>query len=165
MELDAESEIMQIPAESEPVTSEESAIKEPCVGMEFDSEDAAKEFYDEYARRVGFITRRDQCRRSEVDKRIISRTLTCNKQGYYVKTKDHSGPVRKPRSSTRVGCKAMMLVRVRKSGKWIVTRFEKDHTHPLIVSGHSSHNAMVSFTWCITEVGIASIHSLKLLNL
>lgn len=143
MELDAVSGTVLISAETEPVTCE-SEIQEPRVGMEFDSEDAAKEFYDEYARRVGFVMRIDQCRRSEVDKRILSRRLSCNKQGYYVKLRDHFGPVRKPRSSTREGCKAMMLVKVSKSGKWIVTRFEKDHTHPLVVSGRPSRNAMVS---------------------
>ncbi|KAI5679878.1 hypothetical protein M9H77_01105 [Catharanthus roseus] len=110
--------------------------------MEFDSEEAAKEFYDEYARRAGFIMRIDQCRRSEVDKRILSRRLSCNKQGYYVKVKDQNGPLRKHRTSTREGCKAMMLVKVNKSGKWVVTRFVKDHTHPLIASGRSSRNTM-----------------------
>ncbi|PSR86294.1 Protein FAR1-RELATED SEQUENCE like, partial [Actinidia chinensis var. chinensis] len=127
-------------AGTELVACEEGMIQEPYVGMEFDSEEAAKKFYDEYARRVGFVMRIDQCRRSEVDKRILSRRLSCNKQGYYVKTRDRFGPVRKPRSSTREGCKAMMLVKVNKSGKWAVTRFEKDHTHPLVIPGHSLHD-------------------------
>ncbi|XP_057965108.1 protein FAR1-RELATED SEQUENCE 5-like isoform X2 [Malania oleifera] len=124
------------------IASEDCAVVEPYVGMEFDSEDAAKKFYDEYAGRVGFIMRIDQCRRSEVDKRILSRRLSCNKQGFYVKMKNASGPGRKLRPSTREGCKAMMLVKVNKSGKWVVTRFVKDHTHPLIVSSHPSRNAM-----------------------
>lgn len=131
--------------QSESVACEENSVQEPSVGMEFDSEEAAKEFYDEYARRAGFIMRIDQCRRSEVDKRILSRRLSCNKQGYYVKVKDQNGPLRKHRTSTREGCKAMMLVKVNKSGKWVVTRFVKDHTHPLIASGRSSRNTMVSF--------------------
>ncbi|KAL6967914.1 hypothetical protein U1Q18_033720 [Sarracenia purpurea var. burkii] len=76
----------------------------------------------------------------EVDKRILSRRLSCNKQGYYAKMRDRFGPIRKPRSSTREGCKAMMLVKLNKSGKWVVSRFERDHTHPLIISGHPSHN-------------------------
>ncbi|KAF3455719.1 hypothetical protein FNV43_RR00361 [Rhamnella rubrinervis] len=37
------------------VTYEGDTIIEPYEGMEFDSEDAAKIFYDEYARRVGFV--------------------------------------------------------------------------------------------------------------
>ncbi|KAJ0051990.1 hypothetical protein Pint_03096 [Pistacia integerrima] len=99
------------------VNPEEHA-PEPFVGMEFESEEAAKEFYGEYARRVGFVMRIDQCRRSEVDKKILSRRLSCNKQGFYVKAREVFGPVRKPRSSTREGCKAMMLVKFDKSGKW-----------------------------------------------
>lgn len=125
------------------VACEENVTQEPHVGMEFDSEDAAKKFYEEYAIRVGFIMRIDQCRRSEVDKRILSRRLSCNKQGYYIKSRDRFGPVRKPRSSTREGCNAMMLVKVNKSDKWVVTRFEKEHSHPLFVGGHS-HAATVS---------------------
>lgn len=122
---------------TELVAREENVNQDPYVGMEFDSEDAAKKFYEEYARHVGFIMRIDQCRRSEVDKRILSRRLSCNKQGYYIKSRDRFGPVRKPRSSTREGCNAMMLVKVNKSGKWVVTRFEKEHTHPLFTAGHS----------------------------
>lgn len=133
-------------AEREMVSNEEGSIPEPHVGMEFESEEAAKEFYDQYAKRVGFVMRIDQCRRSEVDKRILSRRLSCNKQGFYLKAKEEFGPARKPRTSTREGCKAMMLVKVDKSGKWTVTRFVKDHTHPLIASHHPpTPNTVVSF--------------------
>ncbi|KAI3667876.1 hypothetical protein L6452_42946 [Arctium lappa] len=116
------------------VGCEQRAVEEPCVGMEFDSEDAAKKFYDEYARHVGFKMRIDQCRRSEVDKNIISRRLSCNKEGYYTKAKNQFGQTRKQHTSSRQGCNAMMLVRVNKFGKWVVTRFEKEHTHPLVLS-------------------------------
>ncbi|XP_059660009.1 protein FAR1-RELATED SEQUENCE 8-like isoform X2 [Cornus florida] len=114
--------------------------------MEFETEDDAKKFYDEYARHAGFVMRIDQCRRSEVDRRILSRRLSCNKQGHYVKMRDGFGPIRKPRPTTREGCKAMMLVKVNKSGKWVVTRFEKEHTHPLVISGRPSRNAMETST-------------------
>lgn len=130
-------------AESQFVVCEDNVFHEPFIGMEFESEDAAKEFYDRYARRVGFIMRIDQCRRSELNKRILSRRLSCNKKGYYVNIKNHYGPPQKARTSTREGCKAMMLVKVSKSGKWVVTRFVKEHTHPLVPSGCSSGNAMV----------------------
>uniref|UniRef100_A0A803PFR8 FAR1 domain-containing protein n=1 Tax=Cannabis sativa TaxID=3483 RepID=A0A803PFR8_CANSA len=114
---------------------EEGSALEPCIGMEFESEEAAKKFYDEYSRRVGFIVRIGTCRRSVVDKSIISRQLSCNKQGFSAKTADKVGHVRKhrPRAKSREGCKAMIRVKATKSGKWVVTSFEKDHTHPLIV--------------------------------
>ncbi|KAK2965815.1 hypothetical protein RJ640_025324 [Escallonia rubra] len=142
--LDTRPWIVAGSAEKEVPACGESAILEPSVGMEFNSEDAARDFYDEYARRVGFVMRIDQCRRSEVDKRILSRRLSCNKQGYYVKTRDQFGPVRKARASTREGCNAMMLAKVNKSGKWVVTRCVKDHTHPLVISDHPFRNAMDS---------------------
>ncbi|KAI7983878.1 Protein FAR1-RELATED SEQUENCE 5 [Camellia lanceoleosa] len=145
--------------------SEEGVIQEPYVGMEFDSEEAAKKFYDEYAKRVGFVMRIDQCRRSEVDKRILSRRLSCNKQGYYVKSRDRFGPARKPRSTTREGCKAMMLVKVNKAGKWAVTRFEKEHTHPLVISGHPSHDATDTKDRRIQELTMELEHQDQLCDL
>lgn len=145
MDLDTGAGTVDESAGNDSVTWEETVIQEPRVGMEFDSEDAAKEFYDEYARRAGFIMRLDQCRRSEVDKRIISRRLSCNKQGYYaVRSEVNHGPIIKQRTSRRECCDAMMLVKLEKSGKWVVTRFEKEHTHPLVVSDSLSRNALVS---------------------
>ncbi|PKI36281.1 hypothetical protein CRG98_043307 [Punica granatum] len=35
------------------------------------------------------------------------------------------------RAETRVGCRAMILVRKVESGKWVVTKFVKEHTHQL----------------------------------
>jgi len=32
-------------------------VQEPYVGMEFDSEEDAREFYVDYARRIGFVVR------------------------------------------------------------------------------------------------------------
>ncbi|XP_059305041.1 protein FAR1-RELATED SEQUENCE 3-like isoform X1 [Lycium ferocissimum] len=142
VDLEAGVATIDCSAECQVVACEDDVVREPFIGMEFESEDAAKEFYDDYARRVGFIMRIDQCRRSEVDKRILSRRLSCNKQGYYVKVKNHYGPPRKTRTSTREGCKAMMLVKVNKSDKWVVTRFVKEHTHPLVSSVCSSGNPM-----------------------
>ncbi|KAM1007103.1 hypothetical protein PS2_003718 [Malus domestica] len=119
-----------------------NAVGEPYVGMEFESEDAAKEFYEDYARRVGFIMRIGQCRRSHVEKRILSRKLSCNKQGgRSLKGRDQVRSVRRPQPTTGEGCKAMMLVKLKKSGKWVITRVVKDHTHPLIVSSGNSMDA------------------------
>lgn len=121
-----------------------NAVGEPYVGMEFESEDAAKEFYEDYARRAGFIMRIGQCRRSHVEKRILSRRLCCNKQGgRSLKARDQVRSVRRPQPTTGEGCKAMMLVKLKKSGKWVITRVVKHHTHPLIVS---SGNSMVSLS-------------------
>lgn len=148
MDLEAEPETVdESSAEKTSAPCEGSSIMEPYVGMEFDSEGDAKNFYDEYARREGFIVRLDRCHRSEVDNRIISRRLTCNKEGFHVRGKYEVNPHRKPRVSIREGCEAMMLVKVNKCGKWVVTRFVKEHNHPLMGSGVRSYRTTVSFTF------------------
>ncbi|XP_047147772.1 protein FAR1-RELATED SEQUENCE 5-like isoform X2 [Vigna umbellata] len=111
-------------------------IQEPYVGMEFDSEVAARKFYVDYARRVGFVVRIMQRRRSGIDGRTLARRLGCNKQGFSPNTKGAFGPEKKPRPSAREGCKATILVKLEKSGKWVVTRFIKDHNHPLIATAN-----------------------------
>ncbi|XP_057437187.1 protein FAR1-RELATED SEQUENCE 5-like isoform X3 [Lotus japonicus] len=107
-------------------------VQEPYVGMEFDCEEDARKFYVEYAKRVGFVVRIMQRRRSGVDGKTLARRLGCNKQGFSSHNKGTLGPEKKPRPSARQGCKATVLVKLEKSGKWVVTRFVKDHNHPLI---------------------------------
>lgn len=128
-------------AEGNMVLFEGDAIQEPYVGMEFDSEDAARNFYNEYARQVGFVVRIMQRRRSEIDGRTLARRLGCNKQGFSPSQKVTFGPDKKPRPSAREGCKATILVKMEKSGKWVVTRFEKEHNHPLVVTAQGVSTA------------------------
>ncbi|GLT31607.1 hypothetical protein SLA2020_063360 [Shorea laevis] len=135
VETTVERELVSVPCEG-------NSIIEPYEGMEFESEDAAKIFYDEYARRVGFVMRVMSCRRSERDGRILARRLGCNKEGHCVSIRGKFGPIRKPRPSTREGCKAMIHIKFDKSGKWVITRFVKDHNHPLVVSAREARQTM-----------------------
>lgn len=107
---------------------------EPYQGMEFESEEAAKAFYNSYARRVGFSTRVSMSRRSRRDGAIIHRSFVCAKEGFRVEKERHSldGRAKRPRAETRVGCKAMLLVKIQKSGKWVVSSFVKEHNHELV---------------------------------
>ncbi|KAJ0096937.1 hypothetical protein Patl1_29335 [Pistacia atlantica] len=111
---------------------------EPFEGMQFESEEAAKAFYNSYARRVGFSTRVSMSRRSRRDGAIIQRSFVCAKEGFRVdkdKDKDKAGSdarVKRPRAETRVGCKAMLVVKIQDSGRWIVSSFVKDHNHDLV---------------------------------
>uniref|UniRef100_A0A5B7B7J1 FAR1 domain-containing protein n=1 Tax=Davidia involucrata TaxID=16924 RepID=A0A5B7B7J1_DAVIN len=108
--------------------------QEPYEGMLFESDGAAKAFYDEYARQVGFLTRIVSSRKSEHDGSIISRRLACNKEGYNLNSQK-TGRVRiRKRESKREGCMAMILVKREKPGRWVVRKFVKDHNHPLVVS-------------------------------
>ncbi|KAF1883987.1 hypothetical protein Lal_00012947 [Lupinus albus] len=114
-------------------------VEEPYVGMEFDSEEAARKFYVDYARQVGFVVRIMQRRRSGIDGRTLARRLGCSKQGFSPNNK--LGPEKRPRPSAREGCNATILVKLEKSGKWVVTRFIKDHNHPLITAANGFSKA------------------------
>ncbi|KAG5560900.1 hypothetical protein RHGRI_004057 [Rhododendron griersonianum] len=118
-------------------------ILEPFEGLEFRSEEAAKVFSDDYARRVGFVMRVMSCCSSEIDGKILARKLGCNKEGHCLSTQGTLGSVRKQRESTREGCKAMILAKSDKDGKWVVTKFVKDHNHPLVTAPREVRLAMV----------------------
>lgn len=105
------------------------AADEPYVGQEFESEAAAHAFYNVYATRVGFVIRVSKLSRSRRDGSAIGRALVCNKEGY--RMPDKREKIVRQRAETRVGCRAMILVRKVSSGKWVVTKFVKEHTHPL----------------------------------
>ncbi|KAJ7950580.1 Protein FAR1-RELATED SEQUENCE 5 [Quillaja saponaria] len=85
-----------------------------------------------------------QRRRSGIDGRTLARRLGCNKQGFSPNHKGTFGPDKKPRPSAREGCNVTILVKMEKSGKWVVSRFVKDHNHPLIVTA-SGFSTAVSF--------------------
>ncbi|CAI0474545.1 unnamed protein product [Linum tenue] len=109
--------------------SDADTADEPYVGQEFDSEAAAHAFYNSYATQVGFIIRVSKLSRSRRDGSAIGRALVCNKEGF--RMPDKREKIVRQRVETRVGCRAMMLVRRVNSGKWMVTKFVKEHTHPL----------------------------------
>ncbi|ANM61585.1 putative transcription factor FAR family [Arabidopsis thaliana] len=99
-------------------------------------------FYDDYSRRLGFVMRVMSCRRSEKDGRILARRFGCNKEGHCVSIRGKFGSVRKPRPSTREGCKAMIHVKYDRSGKWVITKFVKEHNHPLVVSPREARHTL-----------------------
>ncbi|KAG9446981.1 hypothetical protein H6P81_013109 [Aristolochia fimbriata] len=101
---------------------------EPYVGMEFESQWAARSFYNDYAKRVGFGTRISYSHRSKRDRKMIGQQYVCVKEGFPVNKEGLS----KPSSlSARVGCKASMTVKKANQGKWVVKSFEKNHNHEL----------------------------------
>ncbi|KAG4973912.1 hypothetical protein JHK87_030733 [Glycine soja] len=105
------------------------SVEEPYVGQEFGSEAAAHAFYNAYATEVGFIVRVSKLSRSRRDGTAIGRTLVCNKEGF--RMADKREKIVRQRAETRVGCRAMIMVRKLSSGKWVVAKFVKEHTHPL----------------------------------
>ncbi|KAI3859892.1 hypothetical protein MKW92_003933 [Papaver armeniacum] len=117
-------------------TSDLDSNLEPFEGMEFESEEAARIFYNSYARRIGFSTRVSVYHRSRRDGAIICRQIVCSRQGFR-HDRDRDGNSSESRSKrqravTRVGCKAMIMVKKQDSGKWIVSKFVKEHNHELV---------------------------------
>ncbi|CAK9184298.1 unnamed protein product, partial [Ilex paraguariensis] len=77
---------------------------EPYVGLEFETAEDAREFYELYGRRVGFTIRNNRTRRSLKDNSIIA---------------------------TREGCNAMLRIAAKDGGKWVIYGFVKEHNHEL----------------------------------
>ncbi|KAL0377353.1 UNVERIFIED_CONTAM: protein WVD2-like 7 [Sesamum radiatum] len=103
----------------------------PKLGMGFESEDHAYEFYNAYAGRVGFSVRKDYVNRSKVDGAVASRRYTCFREGY--RQKDKRGlKVKRPRKETRVGCMAQLVISRQADGRYRVTHFEERHNHELV---------------------------------
>lgn len=106
---------------------------EPCAGMEFNSRDAARDFYVAYGRLNGFTVRIHHNRRSRINNMVIGQDFVCSKEGFrekkYVYRKDRVLP---PPPVTREGCAAMLRLALRDGDKWVVTKFIKEHNHPLM---------------------------------
>ncbi|KAI9082200.1 hypothetical protein K1719_035623 [Acacia pycnantha] len=103
----------------------EDGILEPFVGMEFDSEDAVRTFYNEYAKRVGFTTKVGQHGRSKVDGAIMYREYICGKEGLKRRLGD--------------SCDAMIKVELKGQIKWVITKFVKEHSHSMVNPGKVHH--------------------------
>ncbi|KAL9157426.1 hypothetical protein ABFS82_08G005000 [Erythranthe guttata] len=118
-----------VEAESDVATSVPDGV--PKLGMGFDSEDLAYEFYNAYAARVGFSVRKDYVNRSKVDGAVASRRYTCFREGYRQNDKRGS-KVKRPRKETRVGCMAQLVISRQSDGRYRITHFEERHNHELV---------------------------------
>lgn len=103
----------------------------PKLGMGFDSEDHAYEFYNMYAGRVGFSVRKDYVNRSKIDGVVASRRFTCFREGFRQRDKRDMN-VKRPRKETRIGCLAQLVISRQPDGKYRVTHFEEKHNHELV---------------------------------
>ncbi|GMN59235.1 hypothetical protein TIFTF001_028322 [Ficus carica] len=93
----------------------------PQVGMEFDTEDAAKMFYDSYARRVGFSTHVGQFSRSKPDGPIVTWEFACSREVFKRKNVE--------------SCNAMLRLEKKDANGWVVTKFTEDHNHSMTTPG------------------------------
>ncbi|XP_058751298.1 protein FAR1-RELATED SEQUENCE 5-like [Vicia villosa] len=105
----------------------------PKLGMGFDSEEHAYEFYNSYAAQVGFSVRKDYVNRSKVDGAVASRRFTCFREGFRQKEKRVTNGKR-PRKDTRIGCLAQLIISRQPDGKYHITHFEEKHKHELVAA-------------------------------
>ena len=105
------------------------------VSKMFDSEAEGYEFYNKYALEKGFSVRRSYVEWDGSNKYIILRKIVCSRQGFredkHMKRKMEDRK-RRPRSLTRVGCNAKLVItRQEETGRWFVKDFIDEHSHPL----------------------------------
>lgn len=112
----------------ESITTMASSDVEPREDMEFESHEAAYEFYKEYAKSVGFGTAKLSSRRSRASKEFIDAKFSCIRYG----NKQQSDDAINPRPSPKIGCKASLHVKRKQDGKWYVYNFVKEHNHELL---------------------------------
>ncbi|XP_060183432.1 protein FAR1-RELATED SEQUENCE 5-like [Lycium barbarum] len=106
---------------------------EPKLGLEFDSDENALNFYNEYARRVGFSVRREYVNTNKKLGYVTSRKITCYKEGFRRNDKQKE-QVKKSRRETRTGCQAHIIVTRQSMGKYRITKVELEHNHSLVPS-------------------------------
>ncbi|KAL2234373.1 protein FAR1-RELATED SEQUENCE 3 isoform X1 [Sesamum indicum] len=92
--------------------------EKPYVGMEFESEEAAKNLYDAYARRVGFSTHVGQYIRTKPDGPIVSWEFACSREVFKRKNVE--------------SCNAMLRIDRKDPDIWVVTKFVEDHNHSTV---------------------------------
>ncbi|KAJ4953101.1 hypothetical protein NE237_029933 [Protea cynaroides] len=103
----------------------------PSIGMEFESQDDAYAFYNRYAVEMGFSARKSSTRKSQRTGEIIGRCFCCSLQGYRNASSIKPEDRKKIRQETRTGCKAMMSIRRKKGGRWVVSQVVMEHNHAL----------------------------------
>ncbi|CAL5417007.1 unnamed protein product [Camellia sinensis] len=127
--LNGTDDIMKPSVENLPLSLEPL---EPIIGMEFESAEDAREFYEMYGRCVGFTIRNNRTRRSLKDNSVIGREFVCSKEGFradkHAKRENRILPLR---PATREGCNAMLRIAAKDKGKWVVYGFVKEHNHEL----------------------------------
>ncbi|KAL4593859.1 hypothetical protein ACB092_M009000 [Castanea dentata] len=102
-------------------------------GLRFSSIDDGGQFYNTYAKLVGFSIRKDEIKRNK-NNIVTSRRWVCAKEGFRTTRKeDNLNCKREARPITRTGCKAAFRIRFdRRSNEWVVGEFKKEHNHNLV---------------------------------
>lgn len=96
----------------------------PAVGLEFESYDDAYNYYNSYAKDLGFAIRVKSSWTKRNSKEKRGAVLCCNCEGFKT-LKDASSR----RKETRTGCLAMIRLRLVESNRWRVDEVKLEHNH------------------------------------
>ncbi|XP_034696345.1 protein FAR1-RELATED SEQUENCE 6-like [Vitis riparia] len=113
----------------------------PAVGMEFESYDDAYNYYNCYAKEVGFRVRVKNSWFKRNSREKYGAVLCCSSQGFK-RIKD----VNRLRKETRTGCPAMIRMRLVDSKRWRVLEVTLEHNHLLGAKIYKSMKKMSSGT-------------------
>ncbi|KAI5660468.1 hypothetical protein M9H77_29261 [Catharanthus roseus] len=108
------------------VPEERKEFVAPAVGMEFESYDDAYNYYNCYAREVGFRVRVKNSWFKRNSREKYGAVLCCSSQGFK-RIKD----VNRLRKETRTGCPAMIRMRLVDSKRWRILEVTHEHNHLL----------------------------------
>ena len=109
----------------------DKADNTPCMGMQFDSEEDAYRFYNNYGGTVGFSVRKAYHNKSLKDGVLIYKKYVCCKQGQ--RSKDQRDwKTTKARAETRTNCPAHICISLKRDiRKFVVSKWEDQHNHIL----------------------------------
>ncbi|ONI21303.1 hypothetical protein PRUPE_2G058900 [Prunus persica] len=100
------------------ISIQDDGNTKPHVGMEFESEEAAKTLYDAYSRHVGFSTHVGQFSRTKPDGPIVTWDFACSREVFKRKNVE--------------SCNAMLRIERKGANSWVATKFVEDHNHSMV---------------------------------
>jgi zinc finger SWIM domain-containing protein 3 len=122
--------LMKIDGTETVVTLLTSKEMTSTLGIEFESKDSAYNFYQEYAKAIGFGNRKGFGHENQYSGIMLDKIFCCSREGKQPKDKrDYN--VRKHRAETRCCCATMMKISCRHGGKYRIVQFVVDHNHEL----------------------------------
>ncbi|KAJ8452824.1 hypothetical protein Cgig2_014587 [Carnegiea gigantea] len=122
-------------ADQNVISSGRKEFVAPAVGMEFESYDDAYNYYNCYAKEVGFHVRVKNSWFKRNSKEKYGAVLCCSSQGFK-RIKD----VHRIRKETRTGCPAMIRMRLVDSERWRIIEVILEHNHLLGAKMYKSLN-------------------------
>ncbi|EXB67259.1 Protein FAR1-RELATED SEQUENCE 8 [Morus notabilis] len=120
--------------------SQRKVYSPPIVGMEFESYDDAYNYYNCYAKEIGFAIRVKSSWTKRNSKEKRGAVLCCNCEGFKMVKEANSR-----RKETRTGCLAMIRLRLVESNRWRVDEAKLEHNHlfdPEGAQNSKSHKRM-----------------------